>query len=72
METLYRTIGAVRYLLANGINLSSEGLRKAENRKEILAIHTTDGARIFTQSVLDDFIARRKAKKIAQSSKKAA
>lgn len=63
METLYRTIGAVRYLAANGVMLSSEALRKASDRKEIVPIRTSDGARIFTQSILDDFITKRKAKK---------
>lgn len=71
-QPIYRTVGAVRYLFANGVNLSSEGLRKAENRKEIVAIHTTDGSRLFTQSALDDFIARRNAKKIARSQSKEA
>lgn len=67
MEILYRVVGAVRYLGTNGILLSSEGLRKASDRQEIIPMRTEDGIRVFTQTILDEFIAQRRAKQEAKT-----
>lgn len=54
---------ASRYLCKQGIILSSSGLRKAVLVGEVKAIQTVGGARIFSKNDLDDFIAKRRAKK---------
>ncbi len=62
MEKVYLTLGATKYLASYGISLTGEGLRKAEERGEIRPVRTEDGSRLYTQTLLNEFVANRHIK----------
>ncbi len=62
MEKVYLSLGATKYLASYGISLTPEGLRKAEGRGEIRPMRTEDGSRLYTQTLLNEFVANRHIK----------
>lgn len=61
----YLISGASRYLTKKGMPISISTLRLAALNGELAVIQTVDGARVFEQSALDKFFAKRAEKKTA-------